>query len=466
MIDPHIFRAYDIRGRAFEQIDEAACRLIGQAFGTELRRKYSIDRPRVVTGRDARTHSQAFEKAAAEGLMAAGCAVSSIGQTPSPVSYFTICRDAFDGSVQITASHNAAHDNGLKLQIREAEAFSGKDLQRLRVMIERKDFLTGKGSFECIDGIGPYIHDLSTKFAAAGKGLKIVVDNGNGVTGPVYNTVLKNVGCTLEELYSEPDGTFPHHLADPSKHTTLTLLQERVRQSKADLGIAFDGDGDRVGFADETGAIRSADEILLLLAADLLSRHPGSSIIYTISMSGILETEIRRLDGTPVMCRVGHSFVEHEMRRHSSLLGGEQSGHFFCFENYFGFDDALRATLGVLSVFSAARHTAKKNLRFSGLFSAFPKVYLAPERRPHCPDSEKTRIVGLITDHFAKHYPVNTLDGVRIDFGDGAWAGIRQSNTSPCLSVCIEARSPEKLRDVEKIVLDELANYPEIVMEK
>jgi phosphomannomutase/phosphoglucomutase len=460
MIDPLIFRAYDIRGKAYAQLDEAACRLIGQGFGTIVRRMYTKDHPSVVVGRDARTHSPLFEQAVADGLLSTGCDVIRIGQTPSPVNYFTICDQKMDAGIQITASHNPKDDNGIKLQVRDADAFSGEDLQRLRTVIEQEDFMTGQGSEREYNAVTPYGNHLHAMFADAGKEKKIVVDAGNGVAGPVNCHVLQQTGADIIGLYIEPDGEFPNHQPDPSKHSTLKDLQAKVQEVKADIGFAFDGDGDRLGIVDEQGHIRSADEILLLLAEDHLSRHPGAPVVFTVSNSETLNTEIMRWGGKPVMCKVGHSYVEHAMREHKATLGGEQSGHFFCGEDYYGFDDALVAALRILSILQV-----QKGKTISKLMEDFPRVYQTQELRPYCPDTEKAKIMASVIRYFQKDYRVNTLDGARIDFGDGAWAGIRQSNTSPCLSVCMEARSPEKLQEMETLVLDHLHTYGELTLE-
>lgn len=461
-LDPHIFRAYDIRGKAGTQLTEDICEQIGCVFGCIVRERYSIDRPRIVVGRDARLHSAAFDAAVTRGLTSAGCQVLSMGPTPSPVNYFTIVSLKLDGGVQITASHNPGTDNGLKLQVREAEAFSGEDLQKLRERIEKASSLKLKassqkrGSAENIDAVEPYVGHYAKLFEGLGWGLKIVTDCGNGITGPVNNAILRKIGCKVTELYGDPDGTFPNHLADPSKWDTLKELQETVRGTKSDGGLAFDGDGDRIGLVDERGTIHTADEILLLLSKRYLRMFPGKPIIFTTSMSSTLETEIKKWGGKPVMCAVGHSVVEHTMRQEGAPLGGEQSGHFFLQDVAFGYDDALAVALVLVAIL----HDEGKP--FSKLFQEFPKVFHAPELRPHCPDGEKTRIVRSITEHFAKIYPVNTMDGARIDFGDGAWANIRQSNTAPKLSVCIEARSPEKLKAAEDEVLRHLGTYPEV----
>ena len=455
-IDPRIFRAYDIRGKAFEQLTPEACRLIGKAFGTELRQRYGIDEPKVAVGRDARTHGPQLEAELIAGLKEAGCHVVAIGATPSPVNYFAVCRQELDGGAQLTASHNPPADNGIKLCIRNAEAFSGDDLQNLRRRITDERFVTGKGKETALDAATLYAEYVTGLFADAGLGRIVALDAGNGIAGPVACRVLRATGATVEELYTEPDGNFPNHPADPSKHETLKDLQKTVRDTKADVGFAFDGDGDRLGLVDETGTIRSADEVLLLLAKDHLQRNPGATVIFTVSNSGILDTEVRSLGGKPVMCKVGHSFVEHAMLEHKALLGGEQSGHFFCAEEYFPFDDALVAALRVLRIMESSGKP------LSTLFSAFPKVFQAPERRPYCHDDEKAAVIKAVTAHYEKTHSVVTLDGARIDFGDGAWAGIRQSNTSPCISICIEARSPERLKRLEDEILAHLRTYPQL----
>ncbi len=455
-IDPRIFRAYDIRGRAHEQLTEEASFLIGRGFGSELVHRTGKEHPTVCVGRDARTHGPVLEAAMIKGLMQSGCHVLSIGQTPSPVNYFTVCSKHVDGGAQITASHNPPEDNGIKLSLHGAEAFSGEDLQHLHRKIQRADFVEGEGSLETIDALEPYIERITSMFKGVANGMKIAVDSGNGVAGPVYCAVLKACGAELIELYTEPDGTFPNHPADPSKHSTLEELQQAVREHKCHLGLAFDGDGDRLGAVDETGRILSADETLLLLARDHLTRFPHAPIVFTVSNSGVLKTEIEAWGGKPVMCKVGHSFVEHAMRDHSSLLGGEQSGHFFCGEGYYAFDDALVSALRILSIVKASGST------LSMLCDTFPKVHQAHERRPHVPDEHKGRIIENVILHFQKTHEVLTLDGARIEFGNGAWAGIRQSNTSPCISICLEARSKDELHQMEQLVLDHLKGYPEI----
>lgn len=459
-IDPRIFRAYDIRGVALEQLTEDAARQIAHAYGTVLRERIPDRAPRVCVGRDARTHGPQLERAVIDGLVAAGCEVHTIGATPSPLSYFTICDGDFDAGVQVTASHNPAKDNGLKLSLAHAHSYANEDIQDLRKRIEEGRFADGRGSERPYDGTTPYLAKMKAMFGDGLKGTKVVVDSGNGIAGPVYCEALREAGAEVIELYTEPIGTFPNHPADPSKRATLKELQETVVREKADMGFGFDGDGDRVGLVDETGAIHSADNIILLLAEDMLSRNPGTAVVSTVSNSSVIETEVTRLGGKPVMCKVGHSNVEHAMTDHKALVGGEQSGHIFCFEDYHGFDDALVAALRIAKVVKAAGKP------LSELMARYPKVYLAQERRPACPDDRKFEIIEEAKKHFAEKYPVVTMDGARVDFGDGAWAGIRASNTSPCLSLCIEARSPEKLAAIEEEILAYMKTFPEIDWEQ
>ena len=328
-------------------------------------------------------------------------------------------------------------------------------MQKLRKKIEKERFVEGDGGVEEVDVVTPYKEKIKSIIPPMND-MKIVADFGNGVAGPIYGSILKELGVELIKLYAEPDGDFPNHIANPSNHETLDDLIKTVKSEKADCGIAFDGDGDRVGFVDENGNVVSPDYLLLLLAEDYLKRNPGDAVIYTVSMSSILETEVKKFGGKPVMTVVGHSFVEHAMREHNSHLGGEQSGHFFCGEDYFDFDDAMVTALRVLSIF-------QEESDFSTLFSNYPRIFPSPEWRPHCPDEKKTEIVQSITKHFEDEgYPVITIDGARIDFGDGAWAGIRQSNTSPKLSVCVEARTEEKLKEIDSVIREHLATYPEI----
>lgn len=448
-IDPRVFRAYDIRGHAENQLSPELYRLMGQAFGSELRERTKKPNPTVAVGRDCRVTSPSFEAALVEGLVAAGCQALRIGETPTPLNYFAICHFALDAGAQVSASHNPGHDNGLKLSLAQAKGFFGPDIQTIlrRIQEGRLEAAAG-GSTAELDATTPYKAHLAKQFQDVAKDMTIGVDAGNGVAGPLYTEVLGAAGAAVSGLYIEPDGTFPNHHPDPSQRSTLKDLQKIVVDEKLAVGLAFDGDGDRLGVVDETGKIRSNDEILLLMAKDMLTRNPGNAVVCTVTSSGLIPSEMEKLGGRAHMSKVGRSFVQQVMQKEGALLGGETSGHFLFAEGYYGVDDAVIAALRVLDII---RRAGKP---LSQILAEFPTVYQAEERRPHCDDDKKGAVVKAVIEHFQKTNPVETLDGARIAFENGAWVGIRQSNTTPCLTISIEARSPEQLRTLEAMVVE------------
>lgn len=290
--------------------------------------------------------------------------------------------------------------------------------------------------------------------------MKVVIDCGNGIAGAFYPKILRELGYEVTELYCELDGTFPNHEPDPIVEGNLKDLKQKVLELKANIGLAFDGDGDRVGIVTETGKFINADKLLMLLTKDVLTRHPKSKIVFTVSNSQVLFDLTKQWGGNPIMCKVGHSYVENAMHEHHAILGGEQSGHFFLPEDYYGYDDALITACRILAI---ANQNGKP---VSELFSDFPPIYSEPEMRPYCADDLKFEVLEKIMNYFKDRYPSNTLDGIRMDFGNGSWAGIRVSNTSPCLSVIMEGGSRKALDEVKVIVLEHLKTYPEIVRKR
>jgi len=467
MIPQNIFRAYDIRGLYPNELNADVAELIGKGFGTYIVRNldsrlHGNDRMKVVVGRDGRTHSPELHEAFVKGLTATGCQVTTVGLTPSPLLYFANTMGGFDAGCNITASHNPAEFNGFKLVAREGHAIYGEQIQEIYKIIDKGDFEirggsspsaqndTGKANF-----LDQYFAKIKSMFRFA-RPLKVVVDTGNGVAGAFYPKILRALGHEVIELFTELDGTFPNHEPDPIVEKNLTALKAKVLENKADLGLAFDGDGDRVGLVTEKGEFVSADRLLMLLTRDLLSRHPGATLVYTVSNSQVLFDLAREWGGKPVMCKVGHSYVENAMHEHHAGLGGEQSGHFFLPEDYYGFDDALVTACRILKI------AADSGKPTSELFADFPWVFAEPEMRPVCPDDQKFKVLERIKAYFAPRYTHSMLDGIRLEFGEGAWAGIRVSNTSPCLSVILEAPTPAKLEEVKSVVLGHLKTYPEI----
>lgn len=454
-LSQNIFRAYDIRGTYPDDLNTLTAKLIGRGFAKWLIDKSGKPNPSVVVGRDNRIHGEELQKAFIDGLVRSGCRVTNIGLTPSPYLYFANTFGEFDGGCNVTASHNPKEYNGFKLMTKNAHAVFGDEIQEIYQLIEKGEFAEGKGELLEADFKNEYLAKLKELFEF-GKPLKIVVDTGNGIAGMLYPTVLKKFGHEVVELYTELDGTFPNHEPDPIVEKNLTDLKQKVLEERADIGLAFDGDGDRVGTVTEEGEFVEADKVLMLLAKDALSRHSGSSVVFTVSNSQVLFDLVEEWGGKPVMCKVGHSYVEDAMNEHSAIVGGEQSGHFFLPEDYYPYDDALVTACRLLKILSDS------DKPFSELFHEFPKTYQEPEVRPECADAAKFEIIDKVTEHFKDQYPSNTLDGIRLDFGNGGWAGIRASNTSPRISITMEAKSQKELNEIKDTILDHLKTYPDI----
>jgi phosphomannomutase/phosphoglucomutase len=458
MIDQSIFRAYDIRGTYPDKIDAEKAELIGKGFGTYLRNKLETknhNNPKVVVGMDCRTHGPELHEAFINGLLSTGCDVVNIGLSPSPFLYFVNTEGKFDGGCNITASHNSKEYNGFKLVLSEAHAVFGDELQEIYQIIKKGEFVTGEGKKTTGDYYEFYLRKLKSMFKYP-RPLKVVIDTGNGVAGNIYPKILKELGHEVVELYTELDGNFPNHQADPVKEKNTEDLKRVVLEEGADIGLSFDGDGDRVAIITEKGEYINADQLLMLLSKDVLFRHGGKSIVFTVSNSQSLFDLIKEWRGKPVMCEVGHSYVEHAMTENDAILGGEQSGHFFLPENYYQYDDALVTACRTMLILS------KSDKPLSELFGQFPKTYQEAEMRPHCPDDRKFEILEKVKIYFKDKYPSITIDGIRMDFSNGGWAGIRVSNTSPRISITMEAQTAEHLKEIKEIILGHMKTYEEI----
>jgi phosphomannomutase/phosphoglucomutase len=450
MINSQIFRAYDIRGIYGQDLTAEGAELIGKGFGT-----YLGGGKKIVVGRDNRIHGEELQKAFIRGLVGTGCLVFDLGLSPSPYLYFANTYGQFEAGCNVTASHNSAEYNGFKLVGGQAHSICGQELQKILKIIQNKEFIVGVGSVIQVDFTREYKTKLQTMFSFSRK-IRVVVDTGNGVAGQFYPSLINQLGVDVIGLYTELDGNFPHHSPDPIVEGNLIDLKQKVLENKADLGIAFDGDGDRVAFIDEKGNFHNSDQTLFLLSRDLLSRQVGSKVVFTVSNSQALFSDIEAHGGIPIMTKVGHSFVENTMAKEQALLGGEQSGHFFIKENYYAYDDALVAALKVIQILNNGIKP------ISELFAELPPTFSEPEMRPYVNDDIKFKVIEKITRFFTPKYKCNTLDGVRIDFGEDAWAGLRASNTSPCLSICLEAKSKEKLIMIKNEIMAHLKEYPDI----
>lgn len=461
-INAHIFRAYDIRGIADPEnpndpidLTENSIYLIGKAAGTYLQQKYNCKT--IAVGADCRLTSPKLKSAYIRGLVETGMDVTDIGIATSPMLYWTVCALNFDAGTNITASHNPKEYNGLKIVREHAHSVCGEELQEVLKIIQNDSFIKAEKPGQVKEkGVwGKYLDNLCSKVQIRRK-LKVVVDCGNGTAGKFAPELLRRLGCDTVEMYCELDGNFPNHEANPEDLKNMLDLIEKVKEEKADMGIGFDGDGDRIGVVNEKGELYSADFMLLLLARDLLTRQPGSQIVFDVKVSQAIINKLKDLNGKPVMSKTGHSFIESKMKAINAPLAGEVSGHLFFAENYYGFDDAFLAACKIIEILSKETHP------LSQMFNDLPKTYTTPEIKVPCPDDKKFTVVGALTAHFTKRYPSITIDGVRVSFTDTSWGAVRASNTSPNLTLRFEAESPQELEEIKKIMFDELAKYPEV----
>lgn len=459
-INPHIFRAYDIRGIAMGKnpdLTVETMKLIGQGMGTYMQRTYQTKN--MMVGRDNRLHSPELQNAFIEGVLSTGVDVVDCGISTSPLLYYSVCKFGIDSGVNITASHNPKEYNGVKLVREGAHSVCGEELQKILKLIQEQDFETGSGQrSEKNDNFDVYKDDIVSRIKLA-KPLKVVIDAGNGTAGKFAPELFRALGCEVTELYCELDGNYPNHEANPEEEENMRELGELVREQGADLGIGFDGDGDRVGVVDENGKHYSADFLVILLARELLANKPGSQIVFDVKVSKTLIQEIEKNGGVPVMCKTGHSFIETKMHEIHAPLAGEISGHLFFGKDhydYYGFDDAFFGACKILQIL------ASSNQKFSQHFTDLPKLYTTPEYKTPCPDDKKFAVVEELTKAFEREHNCITIDGVRVNFDENSWGAVRCSNTSPNLTLRFEAQTQERLNQIQKIMAEKLQQYPEV----
>jgi phosphomannomutase/phosphoglucomutase len=448
-MNPSIFREYDIRGLAEKDFDRDFAEILGKVHGTIINERGGR---RVAVGRDCRSTSDPYAEAVIQGLLSAGLHVYDVGVCPTPLLYFSLFHLDLDGGVQVTASHNPSEYNGFKVCVGK-ETLYGSQIQELRRKIEQRDFKERSGGRrESYAIIPPYQEHLLRDVPALARPLRVVVDAGSGVGGPVAPPIFRRLKCTVWEIACIPDGNFPFHHPDPTVPENLEMLIEKVKEERADLGVAYDGDADRIGVVDERGNILWGDDLLILFARDVLERHPGATVISEVKCSQRLFDQIALRGGTPIMWKAGHSLLKAKMKETKALLAGEMSGHMFFADRYFGYDDAIYASLRLLEIL------ARSGQPMSTLLADVPKAVSTPEIRVDCPDEKKFRIAAEATEFFRKHYPVIDVDGVRIQFPEG-WGLIRASNTQPALVLRFEAKSAEKLEEYRKIVEGKLKEF-------
>lgn len=458
-IPSHIFRAYDIRGIAAGDAPEVTpelARLVGAAYATFLAREVGYP-PRVAVGHDDRLTGEMLSAAFIDGVIATGASVVAIGHATSPYLYFAVCAGRLDGGVNITASHNPGEYNGFKLTRAGSLPIAGEEIQTILAIANELNhaFPTATaGAIERADFREAYFAKLAT-LAPLARPLKVVIDCGNGTAGRFAPDFFRQLGCEVVELYCEPDGNFPNHLANPEEVETLYDLQKKVVELGADIGIAYDGDGDRAGIVDEQGVVHASDRLLVLLARDVLARQPGATIIFDVKCSNVLANEIKKAGGVGVRWKTGHSFIKRKMKEIGALLAGEVSGHMFFGENYFGVDDGLLASAKLAAILS---HTSQP---FSTLLADLSESFTTPELKLPVADAVKFDVMRALIDEFSRDFTVDTLDGVRFSTADG-WGLIRASNTSPYLTCRCEAVSPTALTVIKKELTTRLAKYPAV----
>lgn len=437
-MNPTVFREYDIRGVVGEEITVDDVRRLGRAWGTYLRRH---GRDTAVLGYDTRASSPAFRDAMVEGLRAAGVDVVDIGTVTTPIFYWARIHLNLDGGVMITASHNPAEFNGFKLALGPATIY-GQEIQAVRSLLEAGSFESGSGSVRRENPVPAYLAMLREKIRLGPRRLKVVVDTGNGTASLFAEDVLRGWGCETIGLYTTPDPTFPHHHPDPVVAKNLADLIRVVRTEGADVGIAFDGDGDRIGVVDETGRIIWGDRLMILYWREILPRYPGTRAIVEVKCSKTLIDEIERLGGRPEFYKTGHSLIKARMREIGAVFTGEMSGHMFFADEYYGFDDAFYAAGRLLRILS------NTDRPLSALLADVPELASTPEVRIPCPDDRKFAVVEQLVAHFRARYPVVDVDGVRVNYPFG-WGLVRASNTQPALVARAEADTVDHLRRIQ-----------------
>lgn len=437
----NIFREYDIRGIVGEHLTEETVATLGRAIGTFFNQNGA---KRIAIGYDARMSSPGFCDLLTLGFNASGCDVVLVGMVPTPVLYHTVYTKPVDGGVMITGSHNPPDHNGFKICLGKATLF-GSQIQEIKEIALSGMFAEGEGTVETIEVLPDYERDILSKISLGPRKLKAVVDAGNGMGGVTGVPIYKALGAELVELFTEPDSTFPNHHPDPTVTENLEDTIREVLNSGADIGIAFDGDGDRIGVVDETGRIIWGDELMVLLSRSILAKNPGATIIAEVKCSQNLFDDIAAHGGTPLMWKAGHSLIKAKMKETNAALAGEMSGHIFFADRFYGFDDATYAGARVLEILS------KTDKNLSELLGDLPQTFSTPELRVDCADERKFSIVKQIADEFSQTNEVITIDGARIIFEHG-WGLVRASNTQAILVLRFEADSAESLKEIRAIV--------------
>lgn len=440
-----IFREYDIRGIAGKDLSADFARQLGRAYVRLAEKRLNRMGLNIAVGRDCRLSGEEYSKALMEGLMQAGAKVHYLGLVTTPMTYFATHQAGVDGSIMVTGSHNPANYNGFKICVGKG-TLHGADIQELRQLMENdKHEKEPLKSPPAPQDIFPAYLDFILSNVKLKRPLKIVVDAGNGAGSDFGPKVYRKLGCEVVELFCKPDGNFPNHPADPTVESNLQDIVAAVKKEKADVGIAFDGDADRIGVVNEKGEILWGDELMIILSRDVLKAHPGATIISEVKSSHRLYNDIEKHGGKGLMWKTGHSLIKAKMKETGAKLAGEMSGHIFFADRFFGFDDAVYAGARFLEIL------ANSGGKCSELLSGVPKTVNTPEIRVDCDDDKKFGVVEKIRNSLRAKYRTNEIDGIRVEFGD-SWGLVRASNTQPVIVMRFEAETEKRLSEIRGII--------------
>lgn len=453
-LNTFIFREYDIRGVVAEDFTPDVVVALGKGYGTWLKRHGA--RNLALSG-DVRVTTPELKKNFAKGVLSTGMDVLDIGILPTPLNYFSMYKRDVDAACQITGSHNPPEFNGFKLSYLKA-AFFGPQIQEIKELIQAGDYEKGEGTFSTDDNIlSEYIAEITENIKLE-RPLKVVLDGGNAVAGLAAPQIFRTIGAEVTELYCDIDGTFPNHHPDPTVLKNIAELISVMKTGAYDIGIAYDGDADRVGVIDNKGRVIWADQLMALFLPEVI-KTPGTPIVFDVKCSQALEDEINRYGGKPMMGRTGHSILKQMMKDTKAPFGGEMSGHIFFADEYYGYDDAIYVSTRV------ARMVSRSDKPLSDYLDSLPKFVSTPEIRMNAEsDEEKFQIAKNAFDFFTARYDCITVDGVRIKFGDG-WGLVRASNTQPVIVCRFEAKSEARLNEIKSLVLNKLAEFGKLTEE-
>jgi phosphomannomutase / phosphoglucomutase len=447
-MNENIFREYDIRGVVDKDLTADTVDAVARAIGTFFKANGAS---RVSVGRDARESSPRFRDIMSRGLNETGCDVVDVGMVPTPVLYFTLFTEGVDAGVMITGSHNPADNNGFKICIDKSSIF-GDQIGEIKRLALNREFAHGGGSTTQRDVTAAYRQRILSDIKLGNRPLKVVLDAGNGMGGLIGAPLYRDLGCEVIDLFCEPDSRFPNHHPDPTVVENMRFAVDAVREHKADLAIAFDGDADRIGVVDQRGRIIWGDQLMVIFSRHILKDRPGATFIAEVKCSQTLFDDIRKHGGNPIMWKVGHSLIKDKMKKTGAAMAGEMSGHLFFADRYFGYDDALYAGARLLEILSDTDQP------LSELLADLPATVYTPEIRQECPDEKKFEAVRALTEEFKRTNEVIDIDGARIIFDDG-WGLVRASNTQPVIVLRFEAGSNESLSRIRKLVESKLSRF-------